>query len=348
MEFVASMTHRPNELRRILRFWRESGDTRNPFERTIYTPLFAQQGIKKLMEEEFKLVGGVMFDSGGYFVQQGIVTYEALYQALMTFYDANRWGSWYVLPDFVPTSTLSPVEVEERIQATITVTRLFFTEMPSELQLHALPVVQGYTREQIRSCVEAYAELGVSYIGFGSFATSGNNNTINMVTNQSFEMVSFLKEQADQKGLKLHLFGIGTPEVLFRFRELEIDSFDSSCWSRTAGYGNVYLPFIGRRNISTRMIRDIGGEAYRPEGFLKLKDATGHDCPFCRDYDILKQNRLYQMMHNLFVMMDTVEGLNKGQFVVPELVGIAESRYKNMGRRKFYTVPKVELKKEDE
>jgi hypothetical protein len=336
MDFVASMTHRPNELRQIIDMWRASGDIRNPFSRTIYTPLFAQQGVKQLMADEYRPAGGVMFDSGGYFVQQGLITYESLYQRLMAFYDENRWGSWYVLPDYVPTSNLSPSEVEERVQATITVTCLFYTEMPEELKARALPVVQGYTREQIKACVDAFAELGVSYIGFGSFETSGNNNSINMIQKQSHEMVAFVKEQADRLGLKVHLFGIGTPEVLFKFKELDIDSFDSSGWSRTAGYGNVYLPFIGRRNISTRMIRDIGGEAYRQEDFLRLKDATGHDCPFCRDYETLKHSRIQQMVHNLFVMMDTVEGLNRGETIVPELVGISPSRYQNLGIRQHY------------
>ncbi len=162
-----------------------------------------------------------------------------------------------------------------------------------------------------------------------------------MVNSQSLEMVAFVKEQAELKGLRLHLFGIGTPEVLFKFKELDVDSFDSSCWSRTAGYGNVYLPFIGRRNISTRMIRDIGGEAYRPEDFMRLKDATGHDCPFCRDYESLKHNRIQQMVHNLFVMMDTVEGLNRGETIIPELVGISPSRYLNMGTRPHYKVRKT-------
>lgn len=339
MDFVASMTHRPNELRQILQMWRDSGDQRNPFAQTIFTPLFAQEGVRQLMAAEFRSAGGVIFDSGGYFVQQGAVTYEALYQRLKAYYEQNQWGSWYVLPDYVPTSNLSPSEVEERIQATITVSRLFFNEMSKDLRPRALPVVQGHTREQIKSCVDAYAELGVSYIGFGSFATSGDNNSINMVNSQSLEMVTFVKEQAELRGLRLHLFGIGTPEVLFRFKELEIDSFDSSCWSRTAGYGNVYLPFIGRRNISTRMLRDVGGEAYSPAEFLRLKEATYHDCPFCRDYEVLKHNRIQQMVHNLFVLMDTVEGLNKGEMIIPELVGIAPSRYQNMGARRHYKLP---------
>ena len=340
MDFVASMTHRAKELHQIIDLWLKSGDSRNPFARTIYTPLFAQPGVKQLMVDEYSKAGNVIFDSGGYFVQQGLITYESLYQKLKDFYITNDWGSWYVLPDYVPTSNLSPFEVEERVQATISVARLFFTEMPKHLQARALPVVQGHNREQIKACIDAYKDLGVSYIGFGSFGTSGNNNSINMVNSQALEMVAFVKEQASINNLKLHLFGIGTPEVLFRFKELEIDSFDSSCWSRTAGFGNVYLPFIGRRNISTRMIRNIGGEAYRPEDFMRLKDATKHNCPFCTDFEKLKHSRIEQMVHNLFVIMETVDELNRGEMIIPELVGISPSRYQKVATQRHYHMAK--------
>jgi queuine/archaeosine tRNA-ribosyltransferase len=328
MEFVASMTHRADELRKIFSLWKIHGDDRNPFARTIFTPLFARPNVVKLMDEFFRSSGGVMFDSGGYYVQQGVVTYDMLYQKLMVFYQQNDWADWYILPDYVPTSSLSVAEVDSRVNATVTVSKLFFTEMPPSLRQRALPVVQGHTREQIQHCVENYAEMGLTYIGFGSFGTSGSNNSINTITRQSIQMIEFLKQRAQKYRLKIHLFGIGTPNILPIFSELGIDSFDSSCWSRTAGYGNVYLPFIGRRNITQRMLREIGGEAYNQAKFAELKDATGHNCPFCEDIDTLKHSRIYQMMHNLVVMLDTVDALNAGKIFIPELVGVKESRYK--------------------
>jgi queuine/archaeosine tRNA-ribosyltransferase len=291
------------------------------------------------MVDNFQAVGGVIFDSGGYYVQQGAVSYETLYQRLLEFYRHNSWGEWYVLPDYVPVSGLSESEIEARVQATVTVAKLFFAEMPDKLRKYALPVVQGYTRRQIKHCIDNYADLGVKFVGFGSFDTSGDNNSINMVSTRALEMIDFLKEQVHRHGMKLHLFGIGTPEVLYRFSELEIDSFDSSCWSRTAGYGNVYLPFMGRKNISAKMIRDIGGVAYRPERFAELRDATGHKCPFCEDVERLKHNRVEQMMHNLYVLVDTVEALNQGEIIIPEQVGILPSRYENMRVEKYYSLP---------
>ena len=192
-----------------------------------------------------------------------------------------------------------------------------------------LPVVQGHTREQIKDCVDNYADMGATYIGFGSFGTSGDNNSINTVTKQAIQMIEFLKHQAQKHDLKIHLFGVGTPNVLPLFYELGIDSFDSSCWSRTAGYGNVYLPFIGRKSITQRMAREIGGVAYTQARFNELKEATSHSCPFCADFETLKASRIYQMVHNLYVMLDTVNALNSGKTFIPELIGLEESRYKN-------------------
>lgn len=329
MEFVASMTHRADELKKIVRLWQDSGDKRNPFARTIFTPLFARANVLHFMRTTFENLGGVIFDSGGYYVQQGVVSYEALYQRLMKFYRENHWADWYVLPDYVPTSSLSSEEVDNRVNATVTISKLFHTEMPASLRSKSLPVVQGYTLEQIQLCVESYAEMGTSYIGFGSFGTSGENNSINTVTRQSIQMIEFLKRQAERNNLKIHLFGIGTPSVLPLFRELGIDSFDSSCWSRTAGFGNVYLPFMGRRNITGRMLREVGGEAYTVAKFRELKDATGHDCTFCHDVERLVNSRLYQMMHNLYVLLDTVDSLNAGENFIPEVIGVQESRYKS-------------------
>lgn len=330
MNFVASMTHRPPELRQIWQYWQQHGDIRNPFQSTIFTPLFAQSGVLDFVRQNFEADGGVMFDSGGYFVQQGAATYESLYQRLLAFYRANGWAKWYVLPDYVPTTGLSPSEVEARVEATITVARLFVAEMPPSLRDRALPVVQGYTREQIHRCVVSYAELGVKCIGFGSFGTSGENNSINTVSRQSLELIEYLKKLADRYQLSIHLFGVGTPEVLADFYDIGVDSFDSSCWSRTAGYGNVYLPFVGRRNLSQRMAREIGGPAYEFAEFANLRQATGHRCPFCEDIGQLQHNRMYQMLHNLYVMMDTVEALNQGKPIVARLVGVRQSRYERL------------------
>lgn len=61
-----------------------------------------------------------------------------------------------------------------------------------------------------------------------------------------------------------------------------------------------------------------------------MRQATGHRCPFCEDVSQLQHNRMYQMLHNLYVMMDTVEALNQGKPIVARLVGVRQSRYERL------------------
>jgi len=257
----------------------------------------------------------IFFDSGGYAVQQGALSYEDLYQRLLAYYRANDWADVYVLPDFVPTTGLSQEDVEDRVNATIAVSRLFYAEMPIGLRPRALPVVQGYTRMQVRACVEAFRELGATTMGFGSFGTTGASNDVNIVTARSIDLLAYLADLSTRYGFTIHAFGVGSPTLLPVLYELGVDSFDSSSWLRTAGYGNVLLPFGIRRSVTGGRLRERAG--HRPlveTEFRMLQEETGHTCYFCASFQALKHNRFYQILHNLAVIMDTVQSLNSGAY----------------------------------
>jgi queuine/archaeosine tRNA-ribosyltransferase len=110
---------------------------------------------------------------------------------------------------------------------------------------------------------------------------------------------------------------------------LGVDSFDSSCWIRTAGFGNVLLPFLGRRNVSHGMLREIGGSTYNAESFAELKTLTNHQCPFCESFERLQEDRLDQALHNLLVIHDTIAALERGiHTLTPEVrLMMSKSRY---------------------
>ena len=248
-------------------------------------------------------------------MQQGALSYEDLYQRLLTYYRANDWADVYVLPDFVPTTGLSQEDVADRVNATIAVGRLFYAEMPAGLRPHALPVVQGYTHRQVRACVEAYREFGATTIGFGSFGTTGGSNDVNIVTARSIDLLAYLADLGARYGFAIHAFGVGSPTLLPTLYELGVDSFDSSSWLRTAGYGNVLLPFGIRRSVTGGRLRERAG--HRPltdTEFRVLQEETSHTCYFCASFQALKRNRFYQILHNLTVIMDTVESLNSGAY----------------------------------
>lgn len=337
MQFVASATVKRADLRGLLERWEREGTGPDPFATIILTPLpgLSEPTTVRFVQEHFVTRSRIWFDSGGYFVQQGEITYEELYRRLLAYYRENRWADVYVLPDYVPSSDLDDEEVEARVRATIAVARLFSADLPVEIRARAVPVVQGRTREQILACVEAYYDLGYRMIGFGSFDTSGAGKDINLLTRGVFGNLEFLLQLARRFDLAVHAFGIGTPALIPTLYELGVASFDSSCWIRTAGFGNVLLPFVGRRNVSHGMLREVGGTAYSAEGFAELKERTGHACPFCASFERLQCDRLDQALHNLLVIRDTVAALDAGSERLPAPVQaiIAGSRYARLRSR---------------
>lgn len=338
MRFVRSLTVARSEILEFLRLWEISRDPRMPFEHLILTPLPGLTGQSRvtIVKQCFAGRSHIVFDSGGYAVQQGIISYEDLYQRLLKYYRENDWADVYTLPDYVPTSGLCEQEVESRVQATITVARLFHAEMPIQLRRRAMPVVQGHTRKQIRMCVETYMELGATLVGFGSFGTTGASSDINIVTSQSIELLAFLLDLGAKLGFRVHALGVGSPTLLHMLHQMGVYSFDSSCWLRTAGFGNVLMPFVKRRNITAGRLRERAG--HRPltsSEFQELQQETGHTCFFCSSFDELKRKRFYQILHNLTVVMDTVESLNRGDYLENPLIvqTIESSPYTRAARK---------------
>lgn len=334
MEFVASATLKRYDLRGLLKRWEQAGSGPDPFSSVILTPLpgLSQRATVDFVQQHFVGRSRIWFDSGGFFVQQGEIGYEELYRRLLDWYRTEQWADVFVLPDYVPSSDLAPQEVEDRVRATLAVARLFSSELPEYVRSRALPVVQGHTREQIRACVEVYLDLGYDAIGFGSFDTGGAGADINILTRRALDNFSFLQELAARYGLRTHAFGIGTPALIPTLHALGVASFDSSCWIRTAGFGNVLLPFVGRRNVSHGMLREIGGPAYDEATFLELKELTEHECPFCASFSRLQQDRLDQALHNLLVIRETVRRLEHGAEALPLTLRtlIESSRYERI------------------
>lgn len=338
MRFIASLTMNAGDLRQAMKLWDESHDPRNPFAHVLVSPLFARTSTLRIIREELKerLGSKVCFDSGGYYVQQGRISYEHLYGRLMTYYQQNQWADWYVLPDWVPTSQDDPQTVEHKVRATITIGRLFYNEMPDNLKLLALPVVQGHTQAQIMACVDAYTEYANGRIGFGSFGTSGSTNGVNTVTHQSILVLRSLVNLAASRGLDVHLFGVSTPPILYLFHQLGVASFDSMAWMKAAGYGNVFLPLVRGYMATYRVIERT--HTFRSQ-FEHLKELTGHRCVFCEDFSELMTNRMYRIMHNLTSVLDTVDLVGSDQLShedIIRIIGLASPSY-----LRYYEVVKI-------
>ena len=305
MKFVTSLTISPTDMSWILRLWDESDNELNPFAHILVTPLFASERMMEIIKDlKFRRNSEVYFDSGGYYVQQGKIEYEELYRKLMDFYLENQWADWYILPDHVPISQDSPQDVERKVQDTITTSKLFYEQLPISLRQKAMPVVQGHTISQVQRCVESYVQMGLTYIGFGSFGTNNINNNTNVVNAASLERVKRISQILKDKSIPIHLFGVATPPLIFLFHKLGIHSFDSLSWMRSAGYGKAFLPYVRAYNVSHRSTRN---SSLTELEFEKLKSLTGHECSFCSSFRELSLRKDYRTLHNLAVIVDTVE-----------------------------------------
>ncbi|MCA9944984.1 MAG: hypothetical protein H6666_09235 [Ardenticatenaceae bacterium] len=314
--FFTSLTLTQSDIRKIVTFMSESGlKVNNYLDNVLVSPLFASAeslGRIKHLKEQYNTK--VMFDSGGYFVQTGKITYEELYYPLLQFYLANTWADIYTLPDHVPVSQDSEDRVWGKVEDTVRYSRLFFAELPPELKDRALPVVQGHTYEQVDYCLKMHLDLGVKQVGFGSFGTAGQNKESNIATYGSVALARHVVEAAKTQNVKVHFFGLGAPALVAMIYGNGAYSFDSSSWIKAAGFGQVFLPFMRAYNISHRNRGAEMQKGITVTQFRELCNLTHHSCPFCADIEQLQSRKMYRTLHNLIVIKDTVQMINSGLY----------------------------------
>lgn len=335
MRLVTSLTIDASLLRKLLRLWDEGGDPRNPFAAVLVTPLFASPSTLRLIREELKEKRGsiVYFDSGGYYAQQGKISFDDLYRRLRDYYrdPDNQWADWYVLPDHVPTSEDDQETIEFKVRDTVSASKNFLCELPLYLRRKTIPVIQGHTAQQLEFCAQQYQSVGARYVGFGSFDTCGPNQSINRITFHTIDLLKKLGELALHYDLQLHLFGIGTPPAFYLFDQIRTRSFDSLTWLKAAGYGHIFLPFTRGYRITHQTTK----RAYMDKDeFIFLKELTGHSCPFCTSYYELTHNRLYRILHNLVCLHETVQYLREWDTQrIQNIISLGSPTYTGLIRR---------------
>ena len=304
----------------MIQLWESEGPDRKPFDKCIITPLFISPKSFDYVQYIHENWGiEVIFDSGGFFVQQGKISYDELFSRLLDFYLKHEWAQTYVLPDFVPTSRQTSEEVAERVYVTAGESIRFLKRLPADLQSKALGVLQGHKPEHLKHCFDVYMNSGLQSIGFGSFDTTGVNAEINLLTTQTEHRLVFVRDLIQRGFLDgeigvlpdLHLFGVSSPNIIRQFKGYLATSFDSSGWQRTAGFGNVYLPFMGRRNVSHKSTALTINKGLSAKEFYAECERTGHSCPFCKDFTRLQEDRLIRMWHNVIVFSDMMETINQ-------------------------------------
>jgi len=296
----------------------------NPFERIIVSPLFAERSALRLLKAwrlgdpsalkcQFEAPSPklLMFDSGGFQVQMGKISYEELCKRLRQLYEREDWADLYVLPDHVPTSRDTDSEVERKVKETLIMGELFLEWLngrgncrPADsptCRKQVVGVVHGRTVRQVVQVVGKWHELGVDYIAFGSFGTSGPKGSVNMLSGHSLKLLQAIAEEASANGQKLHIFGIGNPTYLLRLAQAGITptSFDSTGWWKAGGFGKVFFSSSQQWHITRK-----------PLSSLLWSDLDKHSCPFCLNLRALRRSRWLRVLHNLVAFVETVQKLN--------------------------------------
>lgn len=304
MRFYAALSLCSSSIRQTCARLADGYGSLDPLEHVMFTPIAqgesAHTTIKNL-QDRYGI--NIMFDSGGYEVQVGNTSFDELQAYLHDFYDTNQWGHRYVLPDNVPISQDSDKIVQQKVKQTADVSALFYRQLPEYLQSKALAVVQGHTQNQLQHCLNTYKSLdGLNHVGFGSFGTSGVSNGVNMLTTDAYRNLEWAVDNAHNAGMTVHAFGVGGPTSIPLLYAAGVDSFDTTSWMRSSGYGNVFFPFKSRYNASHRKKR--GGKLLTKEELAHIKAETDHSCPFCECMEQLRENRWDRILHNLIVIYE--------------------------------------------
>lgn len=309
--FFASATIAPGEIRKIYELWHTYAHDfdwprgkPNPFQRLLISPVLASPSTLAFVRE-LKRSGEteeVMFDSGGFFVQKGDITYNELYSKLRGVYQTEDWADIYILPDNPPLSKDSMSDAETKIRQTVDGSVSFAYQLPSDLRGKVMPVIHAKQPAHLEFCLQNYEALMADShrIGFGSFSTRGSTNSINRVNADVLRLLDDLVPRLN--GSRLHSFGISMPPAVFCLAKVGVKTFDSNGWMRTGGYGKILFPFNYGRRISCETRRDHS--SIPRNQLVPLKLDIGHRCPFCESFDLLSDKRWFRIMHNLTVMAE--------------------------------------------
>lgn len=308
MDFYASLTINRCHLERLCEIWsrHQPGDN-FPFHRVIVSPLVVRNGILQRLYEHRRHCK-VIFDSGGFHIQQGRLDLGSACKTLERLYREHSWVDRFALPDAPITSLDSRREIRTKLRSTRRLYQAFPARLPSSLRPKLLPVVHGTTFEEVRRSAQAACGVGSRTLGFGAFSTSGPNFGVNSFSTSSVRLLVRFTKLCAEWGREVHAFGIGGPAAIVVLRYVPVASFDSAGWIRTAAYGNAYLPYLGALNVT-------GNAASRRyvtrREFRRLRRATGHVCSFCEDEGLLVRSWLHRALHNYCTVGQLVQTLRK-------------------------------------
>jgi len=311
-KFFASLTVNPLELNNLHKIWHKHAHdfywrhgTPNPFANVLISPIFSKPrtfDFVKMLKESGE-TQQVMFDSGGYFLQKGDISFYDLTEKLKTVYFNETWADIYVLPDNPPLTKDNIEIIDYKVKQTVNESLKFLEDLPDNIKEKTMPVVHGANIKQIEYCQTNYLKSNTKFnsFGFGSFPTGGGNNTINRLNYETIILLKDLIKEFKKYGVGLHAFGISTPPAIYLLSLVGVTSFDSNGWMRSGGFGLAFLPFMRGYLVTSNSKRH---KTLTSNEFQYWKELNNHDCPFCSSFLELSKSRWHRVLHNFVVMSE--------------------------------------------
>ena len=126
--------------------------------------------------------------------------------------------------------------------------------MQIDSRIYAIGVIHGRTIDERKKQYEMFKSLGYEYVALGGMVpySTKQNQVLDIVAgikdiaNPSIESDSILG-RCRKDGIKLHVFGLNSPEWVRWWYRLQLDSFDGSKLSTEgAANGWYYIPNDGK------------------------------------------------------------------------------------------------------
>jgi len=137
-------------------------------------------------------------------------------------------------------------------------------EVMREIFPNIMPVIHGYTKNQLENACDIISSYEAPLVGLGSLVPlmrsiegtkeigvkSGFNNSDGYSTKKFVvDAVKFVRSKFPER--LMHVFGIGSASTMHLMFSLGVDSLDSMGWRLKAAYGAVQLPFSADRFLSS-------------------------------------------------------------------------------------------------
>jgi queuine/archaeosine tRNA-ribosyltransferase len=307
MKFFASLTINRCHIVRLCSLWAQETGQPFPFSHVLVSPLVLRNGILPILHKH-RARCTIMFDSGGFHIQQKVLRMHDASSRLADFYRTHNWADIYVLPDHPLTSTDSKQQISRKLRATTRAYTSFTSQLPSGFSSRLMPVVHGATTSQIEKSTAAALALRPRRLGFGSFGTSGARHAVNSLTGPSIFMLSAFSRLCRTHCVTSHVFGVGGPASMCVLRYVPVDSFDTAGWLRAAAYGHVYLPYLGTVNVTGK---SASHRYMARREFRRVREYTEHNCRFCIDHAFLQESWEHRALHNLAVLFELNHRLSR-------------------------------------